>query len=75
MRSKRVSVPSAPSPDADLVAWRRRQLVIAGFTADVAASVAGDCAMDLHALIELVEQGCPPEVAARILAPLEDRPC
>ena len=27
---------------------------------------------DLHALIELVEQSCPPELAARILAPLEE---
>jgi hypothetical protein len=31
--------------------------------------------MDLHALIELIERGCPPELAARILAPLEtERP-
>jgi hypothetical protein len=28
---------------------------------------------DLHQLIELVEQGCPPELAVRILAPLEPR--
>jgi hypothetical protein len=27
--------------------------------------------MDLHALIELVERGCPPPLAARILAPLD----
>jgi hypothetical protein len=27
--------------------------------------------VDLHALIELVERGCPPVLAARILAPLE----
>ena len=33
--------------------------------------------MDLHALIELVEHGCPPELAARILAPLDEErtPC
>jgi hypothetical protein len=33
--------------------------------------------MDLHALIELVERGCPPELAARILAPLDEErtPC
>jgi hypothetical protein len=33
--------------------------------------------MDLHALIGLVERGCPPPLAARILAPLEheSRPC
>jgi hypothetical protein len=27
--------------------------------------------VDVHALIELVERGCRPELAARILAPLE----
>ena len=29
------------------------------------------CGVDLHALIGLVERGCPPPLAARILAPLE----
>jgi hypothetical protein len=47
------------------------QLVRAGFEAELAASVAVDRAMDLHALIELVERGCPPKLAARILAPLD----
>jgi hypothetical protein len=39
--------------------------------------LAGDCAIDLHALLELVDHGCPPALAARILAPLEAdrRPC
>jgi hypothetical protein len=27
--------------------------------------------VDVHALIELVERGCRPELAARILAPLD----
>jgi hypothetical protein len=33
--------------------------------------------MDLHALLGLVDRGCPPDLAARILAPLdrEHRPC
>ncbi|MGH2995416.1 MAG: hypothetical protein ACRDON_11735 [Gaiellaceae bacterium] len=61
----------------DVVAWRRRQLRDAGFDDALAALLAGDCRVDLHALIELVERGCPSELAARILAPLEDerRPC
>ena len=33
--------------------------------------LARDPRYDLHALIELVERGCPPELAVRILAPLE----
>jgi hypothetical protein len=54
-----------------VVSWRRRQLVEAGFGDAFADSLARDPQYDLHALIELVEQGCPPELAVRILAPLE----
>ena len=55
--------------------WRQVQLLRAGFAAPLAASIARERSMDLHALIELVERGCPPELAARILAPLdEERP-
>ena len=62
----------------DVVAWRARQLVGAGFAPGLAAELAASCSYDLHALIELVERGCPPVLAARILAPLDDherRPC
>ena len=58
------------STASDIVSWRRRQLVQAGFSAALAERVADDPAYDLHALIELVERGCPPELAVRILAPL-----
>lgn len=52
--------------------WRRRQLLDTGFTAALATTIADEPRYDLHALIELVERGCPPELAARILAPLEE---
>ena len=52
-------------------AWRRAQLVRSGFPQPLAARVAHDGRYDLHRLIELVEAGCPPELALRILAPLE----
>ena len=55
----------------ELVTWRRDQLVAAGFALALAHSLAHDPRYDLHALIELVEAGCPPELAVRILAPLE----
>ena len=55
-----------------VVVWRCGQLVEAGFSPAGAAQIAGDVRFDLHALIELVERGCPPEFAARILAPLEE---
>jgi hypothetical protein len=34
--------------------------------------MARDNRYDLHALLELTDRGCPAELAARILAPLED---
>ena len=55
-----------------LVRWRREQLVHAGFPFPIAARLAKDSRYDLHALIELVERGCPPDLAARILAPPGD---
>jgi hypothetical protein len=63
--------------DDDVVAWRRRRLRRAGFEPALADAIARDCGMDLHALLELVDRGCPPHLAARILAPLdgEHRPC
>jgi hypothetical protein len=73
-----VTTPRAPQiPDDDLVGWRRRRLCRAGFEPALADTVARDCAMDLHALLELVDRGCPPALAARILAPLDahHRPC
>jgi hypothetical protein len=64
-------------PDDDVVDWRRRRLVRAGFAEALAEDVARDCAMDLHALLELVDRHCPPALAVRIVAPLdgECRPC
>ena len=55
--------------DHDLVGWRREQLVRSGFGLPLAARLARDGRYDLHGLIELVENGCPPPLAVRILAP------
>lgn len=55
---------------AEVNRWRREQLVLSGFPLPLAVSLAKDQRFDLHRLIELVEHGCPPEVAVRILAPL-----
>jgi hypothetical protein len=57
----------------EVVSWRHHQLGEAGFEPRLAARLAHDAGYDLHALIGLVERGCPPELAVRILAPLEDR--
>ncbi len=55
----------------DVVRWRREQLVHAGFPLPLAVRVGKDGRYDLHALIELAERGCKPELAVRILAPIE----
>jgi hypothetical protein len=55
-----------------VVRWRREQLVESGFAPALAARIAEDTHYDLHALIELVERGCQPELAVRILAPIEE---
>jgi hypothetical protein len=57
----------------EVVRWRREQLTESSFPPSVAAGVAEDPRYDLHALIELVERGCRPELALRILAPLDDQ--
>jgi hypothetical protein len=55
-----------------VTSWRRDRLVDAGFPLPTATRLARDPRYDLHALIGLVEQGCPPELALRILAPIEE---
>jgi hypothetical protein len=56
------------------VDWRERCLRKAGFNPAAAAAIARETAFDLHALLELVDRGCPPALAMRILAPLEWEP-
>jgi hypothetical protein len=69
-RSASQPLRSAPSPDVDVLEWRASRLRDAGFEADLAATLAGQ-RVDLHALLSLVDAGCPPDLAARILSPDE----
>jgi hypothetical protein len=59
--------------DRALENWRRLELVQRGFPESLAGRVARDERYDLHQLIELVEQGCSPALAVRILSPLDSR--
>ncbi len=53
--------------------WRRRRLRAAGVDERLAGQLADDGAgVDLHELLVLLDRGCPPALAARILAPLHD---
>ena len=68
-----INANSAPGP---VIAWRAERLIEAGLPRDAARTVAADGGYDLHAVLELVDRGCPVELALRILAPLDaDAPC
>jgi hypothetical protein len=56
---------------ADVLAWRRDVLGQAGFDPVLARTLAADARIDLHDLLKLVDRGCPADLAARILAPLD----
>jgi hypothetical protein len=60
-----------------VVSWRARRLREAGLEPALATEIAADCGYDLHALLELVDRGCPAELAVRILAPFDGprKPC
>jgi hypothetical protein len=62
---------SPPIRDFEVVAWRRDQLLATGFDPTLAEQLAHDCGVDLHDVLELVEHGCVPQLAARIVAPAE----
>ena len=55
---------------AEAIGWRRRSLRDAGFPTALAEQVAIDLRLDLHTVLQLVDRGCPPELAVRILLPL-----
>jgi hypothetical protein len=53
------------------VRWREGRLLTAGFGPDLADVLAHQDQVDLHELLKLVDRGCAPHLAARILAPLD----
>lgn len=54
-----------------VVAWRAERLREAGLPGAMAQAVAAEGSYDLHAVLELVDRGCPAQLAIRILAPLD----
>jgi hypothetical protein len=63
--------PEEPRDAEAVVQWRQVELLQCGFPQALAERVAGDQRFDLHELIKLVEDGCSPALAVRILSPLE----
>ena len=47
--------------------WRTAELMRVGFPGDDAVALAARTDVDLHEAIELVQRGCPPALAVRIL--------
>ena len=54
----------------DIQLLRSDVLQHAGCEPDLAWLLAADGDIDLHDLLNLIDRGCPPDLAARILAPL-----
>jgi hypothetical protein len=48
--------------------WRAAELLRVGFDGDDAVALAARFDIDLHEAIELVQRGCPPQLAIRILS-------
>jgi hypothetical protein len=60
-----------PEKGQQLVLWRRQYLLGVGVDPQLADTVAADLRWDLNALLGLLERGCPPHLAARILEPVD----
>jgi hypothetical protein len=58
----------------DTRSWRELVLRRAGMARHVARAVAADERYDVHQLSSLLEQGCPEQVALRIVAPVDELP-
>jgi len=62
-------IPPVPisRPSAEVLRWRSSRLRAAGFDPSLALALAAEGDVDLHALLDLVDRGCPPHLAARIM--------
>ena len=56
-----------PSEQELVERWRAQELERAGFDPSAAAELAGRSDVDLHRAVELLQKGCPPDVALSIL--------
>lgn len=57
----------APGEWDQIERWRMYELERAGFDIGLARELAGRSDIDLHLAVDLIEMGCSPELAARIL--------
>ena len=59
--------PTAETESERIERWRREMLERVGYATSDAAEIAVRLDVDLHAAIALVDRGCPPDVATKIL--------
>ena len=68
METETEVVAASGMTDEELIfAWRFEQLQRVGFDAELALDLAVCAEVDLHDATELVQRGCAPPLAARIL--------
>jgi hypothetical protein len=62
-------IPETPTrtPSAEVMRWRLHRLTEAGFEHERAVALAAEADVDLHAILDLVDRGCPHQLAARIM--------
>jgi hypothetical protein len=58
---------AAPAKVTDIVLWRFEELVRAGYSERQALQLAMRRDVDLRAAVDLINRGCVPETAIRIL--------
>ena len=57
--------------EGGVVDWRTRRLELAGVPTPLAQYLARTEEIDLHEMLDLLDRGCPPHLAVRILAPID----
>jgi hypothetical protein len=70
MERHRNTQPAPRHVPHDVRQWREGVLLQAGCDPTLAGTLAADGDVDLHEMLNLIDRGCPPPLAARILAPL-----
>jgi ferredoxin-fold anticodon binding domain-containing protein len=56
-----------PTERDEIERWRAGELERAGYDVSLARKLAARFDVDLHVALELLQNGCPPDLAARIL--------
>jgi hypothetical protein len=65
--TERVECLKENSEESRVTRWRLRMLLKAGYQQEQARTLALRRDVDLHQAVGLVEHGCPPDIAFRIL--------